>query len=135
VSPRLRAEIQETFFFVASEKGLDAAIDAAARAGADAHMEIHRTVPQLVRRIAAYLDVSVEQLRRGSRGGRKTSTERHLALWVLRQLGYSYPDAARAVGFREHTAAMHGVRRVQNSPELLDRAQRMLAVVGHVEIR
>jgi chromosomal replication initiation ATPase DnaA len=135
MSPRLRAEIQATFFFVAEEHGLHAAIDAVARAGADAAKSIRGSrqdvATPIVRRIAAYLDLSAEQLRNGRRC---SSTERHLAVWALRQLGYSYPAAARAVGLANHTSAIHGVRRVQSTPELLDRAQRMLAVVGHGEV-
>jgi len=136
MSPRLRAEIQATFFFVAEERGLEAAIDAVARAGADAAKSIRGSrqdvAPPIVRRIADYLDLPVDQFRNGRRG---TSNERHLALWALRQLGYSYPAAARAVGLTNHTSAIHGVRRVERTPELLDRARRMLAVVGHGEIR
>jgi chromosomal replication initiation ATPase DnaA len=132
MSPRLRAEIQATFFFVAEEQGLHAAIDAVARAGADAAKSIRGSrqdvATPIVRRIAAYLDMPVEQFRNGRRG---TSNERHLALWAIRQLGYSYPAAARAVGLSHHTSAIHGVRRVKLTPELLDRAQRMLAVIGH----
>jgi len=131
MSPRLRAEIQATFFFVADAHGLEAAIDAVARAGAEAYLEVRSHVPPEVRVMANRVGVSVEILRRGDRA---SATERHLILWALRQLGYSYPAAARAVGLTNHTSAIHGVRRVERTPELLERARRMLAVVGHGEV-
>jgi len=38
---------------------------------------------------------------------------RHVAAWVLRQHGLSYPEMGRALGDRDHSTMMHSVRVVQ----------------------
>lgn len=43
---------------------------------------------------------------------------RHVATWLLREAGRSYPEIGRVLG-RDHSTAMNGVRRVEASPVLL----------------
>lgn len=38
---------------------------------------------------------------------------RHVAAWLLRQTGMSYPEIGRALGKRDHTTAMASVERVE----------------------
>jgi chromosomal replication initiation ATPase DnaA len=38
---------------------------------------------------------------------------RHVAAWLMRQTGLSFPEIGRALGGRDHTTAMNSVRRVE----------------------
>lgn len=43
---------------------------------------------------------------------------RHVAAWVLRDLGYSYPAVAKALAREDHTTVMASVKRVEKIPSL-----------------
>lgn len=40
---------------------------------------------------------------------------RHVAAWLLRQTGRSYPQIGRTLGGRDHTSAMYAVRRIEGA--------------------
>lgn len=42
---------------------------------------------------------------------------RHIACWLLRDAGRTYPEIGRRIG-RDHTSAIYGVRKVDESPLL-----------------
>ena len=108
----------ETFAHVLRERGLDAAIDAVS----------HRRPPAqacspFLRRVCEILDVTPQQLIHGGRS-KSLSDARHIAMWVCRQaIGVSYPDIGKALGGMDHSSVIHGVRRVEKTPRLLERAQ------------
>jgi hypothetical protein len=52
-----------------------------------------------------------EQIRGGCRI-RDLVTARHIAMYVLREAGLSYPAIAREIGHRDHTTVMHGVAKL-----------------------
>lgn len=43
---------------------------------------------------------------------------RHVAAWLLRESGWSFPQIGEAMG-KDHTTVMHGVKRVDKTPELI----------------
>lgn len=43
----------------------------------------------------------------------KIARARHVAAWLLRQDGMSYPQIGRALGYRDHTTIMHSVEVVE----------------------
>lgn len=43
---------------------------------------------------------------------------RHVTAWLLRQEGRSYPQVGAAL-HKDHTSAMHGVKRVERDPALM----------------
>lgn len=71
--------------------------------------------------VADRFAVSPDELTGPSRVARIASA-RHVAAWLLRDSGYSYPEIGRALGGRDHTTAMASVRRVDEervgSPEV-----------------
>ena len=58
--------------------------------------------------------------------GQWVTAARHVAMWLLREAGLSYPDIGRALG-RDHTSAIYGVRRVDTTPALRATALRIQA--------
>lgn len=42
---------------------------------------------------------------------------RHVAAWLMRQAGMSYPAIGRALGGRDHTTAMHAVARIEREAQ------------------
>lgn len=65
---------------------------------------------------AAYVVDDVEQLRARTRNARM-SEARHLVFWILHQRCWSAPAIGELMD-RDHTTVLHGVRRVEGSPEL-----------------
>nr|WP_281380856.1 helix-turn-helix domain-containing protein [Nocardioides panaciterrulae] len=52
----------------------------------------------------------------------KTSTNaRHVAMWLMRDAGRSYPEIGSQFDM-DHTTALNGVRRVEGDPQLLGAA-------------
>lgn len=74
--------------------------------------------------VAEVLYVRVEHLRCRSRH-RGLARRRHLAAWLLRQLGYSLPRIGLALE-RDHSTILSSVRVVENDPQLRDRATTLL---------
>lgn len=112
----------ETFSAIFRDHGLDAAIDA-----------IRRPTPAacspLLRRVCAAMEVTPQQLLHGGRG-RAMSDVRHIAAWVCRQAtGASYPVVGQALGGMHHTSVMHAVRRVDRTPRLRERAEKVIATI------
>ena len=62
--------------------------------------------------ISEHWGFSREQLIGGCRI-RELVTARHIAMYVLRQAGLSYPAIAREIGGRDHTTVMHGVAKIE----------------------
>ena len=59
--------------------------------------------------------------------GRRTgdaAEARHVAYWLLRDGGRSYPEVGRLAD-RDHTTVMHGCKRVEADPRLLAVAERL----------
>lgn len=53
-------------------------------------------------------------------GSRRTShvDARHVAMWLMRDSGRTYPEIGRQLGM-DHTSAIHGVRRIEGDERLL----------------
>ena len=64
----------------------------------------------------AYVVDDVEQLRARTRNARM-SEARHVVFWILHQRCWSTPAIGELM-HRDHTSVLHGVRRVESSPEL-----------------
>jgi len=65
----------------------------------------------ILRAVSLRFDVPVDDIK--GRGRSKTvALARLAAYWLLWHRGLSYPEIGRAVGNRDHTTAMSGVRRV-----------------------
>lgn len=47
------------------------------------------------------------------------ATVRHVLVATMKELGYSYPECARAFGRTDHTTAMNSVRVVRQNAELM----------------
>jgi chromosomal replication initiator protein len=116
------SEQLETFTYVYREHGLDAAIDSVS----------HRQPPApacspFLRRVCEALEVTPQQLLHGGRC-KSLANARHIAMWVCREAtGASYPEIGKALGGMHHTSVMHGVRRVESTPRLLEQARAILA--------
>jgi chromosomal replication initiation ATPase DnaA len=126
---------REVFLFVASEQGLDAAIETMFAIGVDwarTHLGfLHRSRGQIHRAevsvIAAELGVTADDLWRDSRTIPELVQSRQLAMWLLRRRhNISYPAIGRAL-HRDHSTVIHGVRKVEKTPDLLARGNRILA--------
>lgn len=57
----------------------------------------------------------------GPRRDNTAAAARHVAAWLLRESGRSYPEIGRAL-HRDHTSAMNGVRRVETDDTLAESA-------------
>lgn len=66
---------------------------------------------------ARYYDVTVDNLRSSSRD-KDVTDARHIAAWLLRQDGRSYPEIGTAL-HKDHTTAMNAVKRVNGTPRLM----------------
>ena len=53
-----------------------------------------------------------------------TTEARHVAMWLLRQTGMSYPQIGKTFG-RDHTTVMSAIRRVNESPVMTEVAKRL----------
>jgi chromosomal replication initiator protein len=92
-------------------------------------------VSRIKRRVAAMFDVSVEALEGPSRH-RSVARPRQVAIWLCKQLTRcSFPDIARRFGGRDHTTAMHAVKRVERLlAEDPDWAVKIAAALNAVQI-
>lgn len=61
--------------------------------------------------------VSMDDINGRSRAG-DVSAARHVLCWLLRDQGMSFPDIAAVVGGRDHSTAIHSVRRVDSDKAL-----------------
>lgn len=77
-------------------------------------LEAYATLQSIIKAAAAVGGTTVEELR-GKRKAMRLSLIRHAAIYVAyRNIGrLSYPQIARHFGHRDHTSAMHAVRRIQ----------------------
>lgn len=66
--------------------------------------------------VAHRAGITAAQLRDG-RKLRSRTDARHIAAWLLRRAGYSYPEIAMSLGWRDHTSAMHAVARIAAARE------------------
>ena len=78
--------------------------------------ETEASVEELLDRAARRFDVTVEELLYGSRR-KGLVAARQVAYWLLRARGLSYPEIGRALGGKDHTTVMSGVRKVQRERE------------------
>ena len=76
-------------------------------------LEAHQVLAAVA---AAYVVDDVEQLRARTRNARM-SEARHVVFWILHQRCWSAPAIGELM-HRDHTTVLHGVRRVESSPEL-----------------
>lgn len=67
------------------------------------------TMQEVRAQVAARHGLTVEEITAGG-PGRRFAPARHEACWEIRRLGKSYPQVAAAVGLKDHTSAIHGVR-------------------------
>ena len=103
---------------------LSAAIDSVASRNPPA-----RACSPFLRQVCECLGVTPAQLLRGGRAPRFADA-RHVAAWVCREAtGASYPEIGKSLGGFHHTSVLHGVRRVERTPELLAKAREILAAV------
>jgi chromosomal replication initiator protein len=87
------------------------------------------TCPMIVAAAAKHFDVSVRDVL-GPYRGLTVVKARHVAMWVMRELrGLSLPQIARRTGRSDHTSALHGCRRVEQMPALLEAAQQIRAAL------
>ena len=130
---QLRQEFRETFFFVAAEHGLDAAIEAVARLGEQLGSgdRVASELSQLIDDVARECHVE-PALILGRMQHFAASEPRQVAMWVAKKRGYSFPQIGLALG-RSHATVHHGVWRVNNTPLLLAEAQRCLAAIERKE--
>lgn len=70
-----------------------------------------RILRQIAEEVGAIHGFRAEELIPGGHGTWARAYARHEIMWRLRQRGCSYPAIARAMGMKEHTAVMHGVKR------------------------
>lgn len=90
--------------------------------------------PDIVRAVARAAGVSASDIR-GQRRTRDLVRLRWAVAWLARARGVSYPQIGRALGGRDHTTIIHGIRRLgamgggerEIIDELLARAQDILA--------
>lgn len=61
--------------------------------------------------------VTPEQLRGGARHSH-LALARHVAMYLCKRAGYSYPVVGRLLGNRDHTTVMSGVRKVERLVEI-----------------
>jgi len=72
----------------------------------------HDPAVEIIRRTAALLGTTPTALL-GTDRHRSIAFARHLAMYVIRRdLDRSYPEIGTIFGHRDHTSAMHGVRRI-----------------------
>lgn len=85
----------------------------------------------VLRALATATGLSPQSLLRVGRDDPRRMDKRHLAAWVLRSFGVSYPIIARLMGRENHTTAIHSVRkvemRVRNSDAYGKRAEGAIA--------
>jgi dephospho-CoA kinase len=71
------------------------------------------TANEILSRVASARGTSVTRLRSRT-DSRALNRIRHEAMWLLREsTEMSYPEIARLMGRKDHTTALHGVRKIQ----------------------
>jgi chromosomal replication initiator protein len=81
---------------------------------------------RIIAAAAAHFGVEVNDVLSPSRM-RKLVQPRHVAMWLLRQRGLSFPQIARRMNRGDHTTALHGARAVEASDKLLAAAAEIVA--------
>lgn len=84
------------------------------------------TYDHLVRIAARHFRVSPLELRGPSRE-RTVVRARQCTMAILREHGASYPEIGDALGGRDHTTVMHGVKRCATDPVLIPLAESLRA--------
>jgi chromosomal replication initiation ATPase DnaA len=74
-----------------------------------------------------HFGITPEKALDGSRD-RTCVNARHVAMWLMRDAGRSYPEIGKEIGM-DHTSVMSGVRRVESKPLLLETAQEIRAAL------
>lgn len=87
-------------------------------ADAAARPRLRPTTPKMVvERVAAYYDLPVSDIL-GAKRDKEIVVPRQVAMYVMHEeLGLSYPKIGAAVGGRDHTTAMHSVRKIEKQIE------------------
>lgn len=65
----------------------------------------------------SHFEVDGDDILNGSRD-RQVVRAKHVAMWLMREAGHSYPDIGRELGC-DHTTVINAVRRVEADDELL----------------
>ena len=116
-----RDEALATFCAVFPEHGLDAAIDA---------LLVPSKPPEyneIIRAVSFDFNIAPDQLKQNYQS-RTLKDAVHIIMWLLWSANVSYPQIGRLLHGRHHTTCMHGVRRVNTTPHLLERAGYILSV-------
>lgn len=82
----------------------------------------HRTPQEIVAAVAARFGFEVYELKSVHRS-KTLGLARKVAMVLLREQGLSYPEIGRALGNRDHTTVIFGVRKATGNP----------AIAAHVE--
>jgi hypothetical protein len=91
------------------------------------------TVSTIIRVVASIAAVTPLDIR-SDRRDKHVALARHIAMWIVRrETLMSYPHIGEAIGRRDHTTVIHGVRRIDRMMGA-DRAfaDQVLALVGMV---
>lgn len=92
-----------------------------------AHIGRGTWTARIIATTAAHYSLPVDDLTGPTKKANVTEA-RHVACWLLRDAGRSYPEIGRHIG-RDHATVMNAVRRVQESSELMDVAQTVRALL------
>lgn len=142
IAPEILEDCISVFKFVRDEgKGQNAAIEAACSTALTAHFgrmdQINKqdgvTPPALVV-VANAIGVSLGELLMENKST-PFVRRRWLAMWLLRQPdmpwpAYSFPVIAKFMRFLDHTTVVHGVRKVDATPDLLAEARRLQSTLS-----
>jgi len=123
-------ELRETFFFVAEERGLDAAIQAVALLGErlGSGDRVADELSQLLGAVALHCGVDTSLILGRSRHYAATEP-RQVFMLVAWRSGYSKTQIGEALG-RNHSTIIHGIRTAERVPSLLASAERILEILG-----
>jgi hypothetical protein len=113
-----------TFCALFQAHGLDAAVAGIARV----RKPPARALSPWVRAACQYYGLTPQQLLHGGRV-KPLAEAREVTMWLLREVGASYPAAGKALGGLHHTTVMWGVARVNKTPRLLEQARDIMAKV------
>jgi hypothetical protein len=103
------------------EELIAAHIEAEAKREAEAELARAREVQEGLPSLAEILELAAEVTGvpvlalKGKRRAAEIAQARHFAMWLMREgrRDLSYPRIARAIGGRDHTTVMHGLRQVE----------------------
>jgi chromosomal replication initiation ATPase DnaA len=95
--------------------------------------EVRLTCAQIINAVARVTGVRVMEITSPRRAA-KIMRSRHIAVWLCRKLtDCSYPQIGRALGGRDHSTIMHGVRKIDaNYPEYARLVSRSVAVLQEI---